>query len=110
MPEITTLLNAAQGRVYLDVPHSRLTPTPALTLTPTPNRNQDVVVGHQTLPTLYLDELRALALHYGVDPDDTSAPTPTTDQPAAAVAVAVAVAASAPGGKLGSRGSGLAMV
>ena len=68
----------------------------------------DVVVGHKTLPTLYIDELRALALHYGVDPDDTSAPTPTTDQPAAAVAVAVA--ASASGGKLGSRGSGLAMV
>ena len=31
---------------------------------------------YETLPTLYLDELRALAVHYGVDPDDTSPPPP----------------------------------
>ena len=29
----------------------------------------DVVVNHETLPALYMDELRALAAHFGVDPD-----------------------------------------
>mgnify|MGYP006888857389 CR=1 FL=1 len=34
----------------------------------------EVVTRHETLPLLYLDELRALAVHYGVDPDDESSP------------------------------------
>ena len=29
----------------------------------------DVVVNHEMLPALYMDELRALAAHFGVDPD-----------------------------------------
>jgi hypothetical protein len=69
---------------------------------------QDVVVGHAALPTLYIDELRALALHFGVDPDDPSAAAPVSGRPAAAVAVASA--AAAPSSLPGSGGSALAMV
>ena len=48
-----------------------LTLTLPLTLTltlPDTNPNQ-VVVNHETLPALYMDELRAMAAHFGVDPD-----------------------------------------
>ena len=43
----------------------------------------DVVTAPDTLATLYMDELRALATLFGVDPDDHSSPAPNP-KPAAA--------------------------
>ena len=34
-----------------------------------PPKLEPTITQYETLPTLYLDELRAMAVHFGVDPD-----------------------------------------